>query len=275
MTGFGRAEEVFSGGRIWCEIRSTNHKYLELQFKLSPELNLLEDELRATIKNKIYRGAVNINLTYENQKGVREDYYLNYQLLNKLSKFEQELKQVYNLKGDIDLKTIFSFPELIIKREETLLIKKEELKKIAQRVFQKALAALLRMKLEEGQALYKEFKGRVGNIRKALKIIKKSAEKVTRKTKTTSAVNNEKEASAQRPINEELSRLAIYTEAFLKTVAGPIKESVGRRLDFILTEMLRETDTILAKFRTPETALWGIRIKEEIDTLKEEVRNVE
>jgi uncharacterized protein (TIGR00255 family) len=144
----------------------------------------------------------------------------------------------------------------------------------------KALASLNKMKGEEGAFLYRDFVRRITTIMQSLKNIEKRSKIIRQELKEKIIPNTEQGAqlellSVSRAIAEELVRLSSHTRAFLRTIRTKNIRSVGRKLEFILSEMLRETETILAKGRDTSISRDGIAIKEEVDALREQVRNVE
>ncbi|MCX7756845.1 MAG: DUF1732 domain-containing protein [candidate division WOR-3 bacterium] len=280
MTGIGLAETQISYNkkayRIYCEARSANHKYLELSLKLSPDLNFLEHELRNYLRKKLNRGTVSINIGIEEKITGEKvyNYEINYAAVKKILQETEKLTKKFQIPGELDIKTILSFPEVIVKTPDKISLKKAKLKKAVFYVLDLALKNLNQMRRDEGTQLLKEFNNRLQNILKILNNIKHYSNRIFTQNIKNNSVKPE-DQTALRPITEELSRLRIHTNNFLKIINQNNQDGVGRKLDFILTEMLREADTILAKFRKGPVALWGIKIKEQIDILKEEIRNVE
>ncbi len=298
MTGTGRAETILRArkAKLIVEIRSSNHKFFELNMKLPTALASFESVIRETISHSISRGAVQVAVIIqgangEKSSGQHENTYtkaltLDYDLLANLLDLEKTLKRDYNISGDINVNTIMSFPGIIVPAKTLEQNKSKELWQHVQKTMFKALASLDKMKREEGAFLYQDFIRRITTIMHSLKSIEKRSriirQELNKKMIPTTTLRNGVDQSAQiellsasRAIAEELVRLSSHTRAFLRTIRAKNIKSVGRKLEFILSEMLRETETILAKGRDTSISRDGIAIKEEVDALREQVRNVE
>jgi len=236
-------------------------------------------------------------------------FILDYDLLANLLNINKELKERYKISGELNVNTVLAFPGLVI---PTKLIEHDKNKEVwnqTQKTIVKALDSLNRMKREEGAFLYNDFIRRIKTILQLLKNIEKRSkiirqelkEKIipspnknlTQRSQRPRRKNMSKFSSAnsacsalessssiellnaQRAIFEELVRLQSHSRAFLRAIRSQNAQSVGRKLEFILSEMLRETETILAKGRDTLISRDGITIKEEVDALREQVRNVE
>jgi len=292
MTGTGRAETALRArkAKLIVEIRSSNHKFFELNMKLPTPLAGFESVIRETISHKISRGAIQATVIIQSANGDKssnqhENTYtktltLDYDLLSNLLNLTRTLKQDYKISGDINVNTIMSFPGMIVPAKTLEQNKNRELWQHVQKTMIKALGALDKMKREEGAFLCRDFVRRITIITHALKSIEKRSKIIRHELNKKMIPNIEQSAqiellSASRAIAEELVRLSSHTRAFLRTIRTKNIKSVGRKLEFILSEMLRETETILAKGRDTSISRDGIAIKEEVDALREQVRNVE
>lgn len=279
MTGFGWAEEHFTEKkttyRLTCEVRSANHRYLEVFLKLPTELNYLEPILRSRIRKKVERGSLNVNLALEaeSSRNTSLGFQFNEAVIERLISEVRRLQKKFPISGQLDLNMLLSFPEVLVRRTEESRPSKQRLRRAALKVLDLALAELNQMRQTEGAALHKEFCQRLSLMLRTISNIKAYVEQTLKEAPLANGAKANGNG-AVRPISEELSRLKIHAQNFLRTINEPRRASVGRKLDFILTEMLRETDTLLAKFRRGPVVLWGIKLKEQIDILKEEVRNV-
>lgn len=298
MTGVGRAEVNIPqrGTKLIIEIRSSNHRFLELNMKLPAILEGYENRIREIIRQNVFRGSLQLSVTIQ---GSENDKALNnYQsklltldtdLLNNLIRLSKRLKDDYNISGELNVNTVLSFPGIVIPAKSIEVNKNEIIWTRTRSALIKALTALNKMKREEGSFLYQDFIKRINNILKLLKDIESRIKTVRREIKekileerTISTLSdNNKEIETQlvpltkSDITEERIRLLSHTKAFVRAIKSKRMQSVGRKLEFILSEMLRETETMLAKARDTAISRDGIAIKEEIDALKEQVRNVE
>jgi uncharacterized protein (TIGR00255 family) len=292
MTGVGRAETnlVERKVKMVVEIRSANHKFLELNMKLPTPLLGYEGEVRELIGKKIFRGSLQLSLNIQsssddknsmsNNSSYTRALTLDYDLLANLLDVGKELKENYKLEGELDIKTIFTFPGVVVPAKPFAQDRNQQIWQQTKKTIIKALLALNKMKTEEGAHLHKDFLRRIKTISHLLKNIEKRSKKIRRELQIKVTPNLEQGAqlellNASKATTEELVRLSSHTRAFLRAIKGKKLRSVGRKLEFILSEMLRETETILAKGRDTLISRDGITIKEEVDALREQVRNVE
>ncbi|MEO0131393.1 MAG: DUF1732 domain-containing protein [candidate division WOR-3 bacterium] len=279
MTGFGSAECFVQSAahtyRLTCEVRSSNHRYLELTLKLPPELSYLEPQLRRRIRQKVDRGvlAVTLGLELVSRTASYPQVQINEAAVSKILAELRRVQEKFAIPGTVDLNMLLSLPEVWLRQSEKLPLDKKRLRQKVLELVDTALAALNQMRQAEGQELYKEFCRRLMEILRTIHNIESYTQRVFAKSQPANNTKPEGNGTL-RPITEELSRLRIHTNNFLRIIKHNKKSSVGRKLDFILTEMLREADTLIAKFRRGPVVLWGIKLKEQIDVLKEEVRNV-
>jgi len=272
----GRA--TFNG--VTCEIRSANHKYLEITQKLPPELEEYAEDFKGIIRRYCKRGFISSSIKIE-------DRYLplslNRQRLKKYISLLNLLEKDFPVKKEIKLSDIFSLPNLIGLEPKG----RQKIISSARQALKMALQRLLQMRKEEGENLHKDFAFRLRRIIYSLQAIKdrlsqrlekkrSALKRRLQKTFTTLPENKiEEELSllAQRlDVSEELTRLRSHCRLLSSSLK---RESAGRRLEFILLEMLRETETLLAKCRDFPIAKKIIIIKEEIEKMREQARNVE
>ncbi|MEO0083439.1 MAG: DUF1732 domain-containing protein [candidate division WOR-3 bacterium] len=297
MTGVGRAEVVLADkNKIIVEIRSTNHRYFELNMKLPDVLLHYESQIRKIVNKRILRGsiqlAVNIisdsdsfqkllipQLTNKSEQFL-SNFKLNYGLLMNLLIISKELKEKFNLSGELDINTILSFPNIILPVQGTESNNKKIKWLSIKEIINKAIDNLNMMKQTEGEFLYKDFIYRIKIICQKLENIKKRSQKIQAQVQTkTMALSNKSEQiellNGQRIITEEIVRLSSHIKTFIRTLKYQGTQSIGRKLEFILAEMLRESETILAKAKDILIIRNGIAIKQEIDVLREQARNIE
>jgi len=294
MTGVGRAETVLAKSKVKLvvEIRSANHKFLDLNMKLPIPLLGYESKVRELVSKKVFRGSlqlmVNIQGINGDKNAISNQNDINYvrtltldnELLSNLLDLSKKLKENYKIGGDLNINTILTFPGLVVPARQIEQNRNKEIWQQARKTIIKTLTSLNKMKSEEGAFLYKDFIKRVTTTSKLLKNIEKRSKVIRQELKDKIIPNQEQGTqlellNAARATTEELVRLSSHTRAFLRAIKRKKLRSVGRKLEFILSEMLRETETILAKGRDTLISRDGIAIKEEVDALREQVRNVE
>ncbi len=298
MTGVGRAESLLAGKKtkVVVEVRSANHKYLEVNMKLPNVLSGYENQIKELISSKINRGSIQLSITIQgandelNQSRLKfnRTLSLDYELLANLIDLAKQLKRRYKLSGDLDVNTVLTYPGMIVAVRADEQEKQKNIWLRTKQAINKALDVLNNMKKEEGAFLYQDFMRRIQRISQLLKNIEVRSNTLRRQVQekalvnyvnpsehNSEASNNQELLGASRATAEEVVRLNSHISSFLRTISGRATKSVGRRLEFILAEMLREIETILAKGRDTQISRDGIQIKEEIDALREQVRNVE
>jgi uncharacterized protein (TIGR00255 family) len=298
MTGVGRAEASLARKKtkLIVEIRSANHKFIETNIKLPNALSGYENKIRELINDKIFRGSLQISISIHgvngeiNQNSLKYNrtLSLDYELLSNLINLTKQLKKNYKITGELDINTVLVYPGMIVSVKSDEADKKNIIWLKTKQTINKALSTLNKMKKEEGAFLYKDFTRRIQSIAVHLKSIERRSRTIRKELHAKAAANNRNhrqislEQSMQiellnssRATTEEVVRLASHIRSFLRTIRTPKIKSVGRKLEFILAEMLREIETILAKGRDTSISQNGIQIKEEIDALREQVRNVE
>jgi uncharacterized protein (TIGR00255 family) len=298
MTGVGRAETSLrhKKAKLTIEIRSANHKFMEMIVKLPNSLLGFESVIREIVSKNIYRGSLQLmanisgansdKTSNHNETNYPTSFTLDYDMLANLLNIQKELKEKYRLDGELNINTVLAFPGVVVPAKQVEPDKNHELWSKTRATIIKALTALNRMKREEGAFLYKDFARRIKIIMMMLKRIEKRSRQIRQElhkklpmvnyTRIDNGPNTQVELlNAQKATTEELVRLSSHTKAFMRAIQGKSFRSVGRKLEFILSEMLRETETILAKGRDTLISRDGIAIKEEVDALREQVRNVE
>jgi uncharacterized protein (TIGR00255 family) len=277
MTGIGRA----SIRGITCEVRSTNHRYLEVNLRLPAELEEMSEEIRAIVRKHCQRGSVSVTIHLD-------DRYLPLSLnkprLKKYISLFTEIKRDFPISGDLTLSDLLALPGLFT-------IEPEAKKGLFQKAKEATILACQRlraMRKEEGENLLKDFLKRLKRINLLIREIKNRIPRRL-KEKKEAMIKRFRELNTSWPenriqeevtiladrtdVSEELTRLASHSRLFSRALHK--KETSGRKLEFILQEMLRESETLSAKARDFLIAKEVIEIKEEIEKMREQVRNVE
>ncbi|MEO0079963.1 MAG: YicC/YloC family endoribonuclease [candidate division WOR-3 bacterium] len=286
MTGVGRAEAVLRPGnsRITVDIRSVNHKFLELIPSLPSELADYESEIRELVRRRVRRGYVQVRVNLEEMtEGPR--LVVDHRLVRDYVRLARELQKRYRIGGELNINTLLSQPGVVACQRPQA--SRAQLWRVCRRVIVQALSQLVRMKQTEGAALARDLRRRIHRIRQALKEIERRVPKRLQERRDNLVAQLKElnvEANPRRvleevafiterlDIHEECVRLKSHCSMFLRALT---RVSSGKKLDFIAQEMLRETDTLAAKARDLVISRRAIEIKGEIERLKEQVRNVE
>ncbi len=287
MTGVGRAEGTVapSGSLIRVDIRSVNHKYFELSTKLPPDIADYEKEIYEMVRRVVRRGYVQLQLTID-ETAYSPQVTIDRQLLQKYLRLANELKRKYRLDGEVNINTVLMLPGIITARKVNS--NRTKLWQTGRKLIARALKELIKMKETEGANLLGDLRRRINKIRRAIKVIEQRVPKrlaERRQNILTQLENLNIQANPKRlleemafltervDIHEECVRLKSHCSMFLRTLR--VSPPTGKKLDFIAQEMLRETDTLMAKARDLVISRRAIEIKGEIEKLKEQVRNVE
>lgn len=285
MTGFAKAEMECETGKIAGEVRALNSRYLEINLKLPKIDYLYEQKLRELAKKHIKRGKVDITIKWERISGGWNAPKINEIAVKQYLDLVNVLKNVYDLKGDLTVENILNFRD-ILSYEENNNISEDNLI----RSFEDLLKKLNKERTKEGRLIRKDLKERLKTIMNNISEIEgrwpltikaheeKLKEKMIEVTKSTSIdeirVLQELAIYMERlDIAEEIMRLKGHIENFKSTLSSP--DAVGRKLDFIIQEMVRETNTIGSKSNDLYINERVVQIKVEIEKMREQAQNVE
>ncbi|MBM3321919.1 YicC family protein [candidate division WOR-3 bacterium] len=287
MTGVGRAEAVLEPwhSHIVVDVRSVNHKFLELVPRLPPQLAGFEGEIRDLVRQRVRRGYVQLTVTLD-ESAEAPGLVLDHRLLRDYLRVCRELKTRCHLSGELDVNTVLAYPGIVCARKADE--NHVRLWRACRRVIVQALEAMLAMKRAEGGALVRDLRQRLTRIRRAIAAIERRVptrlrerrENLLAQLREMKVDSDPKRIleevafiSEKVDIHEECVRLKSHGTMFLRALSS--SQTSGKKLDFIAQEMLRETDTMAAKARDMVISRRTIEIKGEIEKLKEQVRNVE
>jgi uncharacterized protein YicC (UPF0701 family) len=266
MTGFGRAEFEIPQGPVQIEIKSTNHRYFEFSARLPHALLSHEEDIRRLTQKAVGRGKVHLTITAPDQLVRRGQLTVDETLAKEYHKIFTRLNRALGLQEKITLRDIVRMPDVITQTAK--VSERHRVWNDLSRALKKALDQLTRSRELEGAKLAKDLASRLGTIEKASLRIKRRTS--VREKKVQSAP-----AAAARPadITEELVRLSSHIGAF----RGTLKTGgeVGRKIDFIAQEMVREINTTGSKCNDSSIAADVIEVKTEIEKIREQAQNLE
>ena len=286
MTGFGAAEGSVGGARVSVEIRSVNHRFFNATIRLPGELSRWEAEAREALRKKVSRGHVTVSARLDRLgatgAGIDEARFATY------VETLRALQARYQLSGDLDVATVLRLPDVFGVGEPNGEGTATELVL----VIEAAADALGASREKEGTRLVSYLRERLTVIERALESIAARAPQrvVEQRDKLREAVREltggvgiddqrlalEVALLAERlDVQEELSRFSSHVAAFRATLAQTAGEPVGKRLGFLLQEMLREANTTGSKANDAGMLADVVTIKEELERLREQVENLE
>jgi uncharacterized protein (TIGR00255 family) len=296
MTGFGSARAEAGGLAVLVEIKSVNHRYLDLHIKIPAEFQNFENVIRQKVTGQFKRGRLDAFVRIDfKRENIKLD--VNHSLIRAYVQLMSEIKSAYPVQGDLSLEMITRLPGLVSVSSSDL--SSEELALIGQKLGEAADIAveqLKQMRITEGRSLMEDIDRRIANIARHLETILAHAndfldhyrqQLISRVTELApqlvadSGHRLETEAllyAERSDIAEETTRLRSHLDQFagLKN----LQDEIGKRMDFILQEMNREVTTILSKTSGLNELGKGIgqsaiEIKVEIEKLREQVQNIE
>ncbi|MBA2688597.1 MAG: YicC family protein [Gemmatimonadaceae bacterium] len=285
MTGFGSAEGASGNTRIAVEVRSVNHRFFNPSLKLPSALLYLEGELREILRTRVGRGHV--TLTVRTETDLSSVAGINEERFESALAALRALQVKHGIPDNPDLATILRIPGVLGNSAETIELNQDEVK----RVVLTAVDALEQMRVTEGAKLTAFLRDHLDVIENALARVAARAparleEQRGRLQRSVQELLGQVSADETRvaqeiailadklDITEELNRFAAHIDASRKTLSSPDAEGVGKRLGFILQEMLRETNTIGSKANDAAILAEIVSIKEELERLREQVENV-
>jgi uncharacterized protein (TIGR00255 family) len=289
MTGFGRGEAAAPRGKIQFEVRTLNHRFFEASNRLPENFLIFEDRIRAEVAKKIKRGKVNLSMTYEGPKKASPRLIIDTKLARKYKDLLLSLKRSLQVKDDIRLSQIISFPNVITVEEAP----KDEAKlwPNVKSALDRALHSLVRMREQEGKDLADDILKRKKTILKDITLIEHRA-KLSFKEYRVQLLKKIKELSSGKinldkgrvelevalfaknsDISEELTRIKAHLGSFETALRH--ETEVGRKLDFITQELHREINTVGQKTNDYKISQLAIAIKGEIEKIREQVQNIE
>lgn len=287
MTGYGRCTVEKDGRQLTVEVKSVNHRFLDLSFRMPRSFSSMEDEMRRQIGNTLKRGHVDVYVTYRNLREDSKQVSIDKALLSGYMKALDEAKEQYGLYDDRSLCRVTGFHDVLVVSEAEE--DEEALKVLMAEALGGALSENDRMRAKEGLNMQADFLLREKNIaalREKIaarwpKIQEEYREKLTARLRELignnadeSRILTEAAIVADRSaIDEELVRLASHLGQLREMAMAT--EPIGRKLDFLVQEMNREVNTIGSKTQDIEVTGCVVECKSEIEKLREQVQNVE
>ncbi len=292
MTGFGEASTEAGGVHYFLEVRSLNSKYFKAVIRLPEDLQGLEAELEAEVRRKLGRGAITlVGKTTDTSADAAQD--VNHRALTRYIEQLRQAPAVADGSVPIDLGALLTLPGVLqppANEEETL----HRARQVFLELLERACAQLLDMRRREGASTLAALEEQQGRIEEGLERIAGRAPRVVEEyhqrlrariesmladagaAVEPADLTREVAVYAERSdIAEETTRLGAHIRQFRSIISSKKERPVGRTLDFLAQEMLREANTIASKSNDAEISREIVEIKGSIDRIKEQVQNVE
>jgi uncharacterized protein (TIGR00255 family) len=287
MTGFGAAAGPIGSQQVTLELRTVNHRFFNPSIKLPSALSQWEGELREQLRKGVARGHVTATARIE--RSAADMQSIDEQKVARYAELLRGLQKRHKLDGPVDLATILRFPDVLASEPD-----QEHAGTAAevQQLAAEAIDALTRMREVEGARLAALLQERIATVEGALSRIALRAperlvaerERLRKSVRELSeGVDLDQQRLAQEialladrlDVSEEVDRFRSHVSAFRETLASGKKEPVGKRLGFLLQEMLREANTTGSKSKDAAMLHDVVAVKEELERIAEQVENIE
>lgn len=287
MTGYGRADKKVELRDYQIEIKSLNYKYLDITIKMPKNISHKEEEIKKLVKSKLHRGKIDILVTFTDNSVENKKITLNTDLAKIYINQLRELAQEEKIWSDIQVTDIAKFPDVLIVENNQ---DDEMLEQELQEVTMQALNQLIEMRRNEGNKIAEDLQKRIGEIKEKVEnisnlstgLIENYIVKLNARIKELAQdceidenrIAQEVVIYADKcSVEEEVTRLNSHISQFKELLKSD--ENVGKKLDFIIQEMNRETNTIGSKANSLEITNEVINIKTQLENIREQVQNIE
>lgn len=288
MTGFGRFEIAEEQRNISVEMKSVNHRYLEMGIRMPKKLNMFEARIRDLLKQYVQRGKVDIFINYEDFSENKVSLKYNSDIASEYFEIFNKMSEEFSLKNDVTLSQLTRYPEVIVMEEQSG--DEEELWNFLKRAVSGAAEQFVETRINEGRSLKNDFLLKLDNMLGCVDFIEERNPQLLVDYRAK-LENKVKELLADTTVDENriATEVVIYADKIcvdeetvrLKSHIEHAKKcleeegGIGRKLDFIAQEMNRESNTILSKANDLEISNRAIELKTEIEKLREQIQNIE
>lgn len=287
MTGFGRGAVTTQSHQLTVEVRSVNHRFLEIHTKFPKEWMESEVVAKKLITESFSRGKFDIHIFLKELHEGETNISINWPLLQGYIRVKEQLAENIPLKTDWSMQEIMALEDvLIIEQQE---ISPEQLIQAVEQALKRAIEGLSQMRESEGEKLLEVLEAHIGELQQLIERmhalannavhkyrerLKERIEQFTNGHLLDDRLLTEVAIFAERiDISEEIDRLQSHVQQFLETLSA--KEAIGRKLDFLMQEMHREINTIGSKNQSAECSIAVVEAKAIVEKMREQVQNIE
>lgn len=287
MTGFGRGRRIADGVEVVTEVRSVNHRFLDISVRVPRIYSSFDPQIRQILSDRVHRGKLEVAVSRTGSTGTIADVGLDLNLAERYYSRLEELRERLGLAGEISLSDMLTLKEILwpVEMEEI-----ERERPLVEDSLDEALVALDHMRSTEGAAIWKDIEARLTAISKIVTDISPLVAQVTvavkdrlerRVKELTGGMELNEDRLLQEvalladraDVTEELTRLESHVGQFL--AFGKEGSPQGRKLDFLLQELHREVNTIGSKSSSTDIASYVVLMKTEIERIREQTQNLE
>ena len=288
MTGFGRCEVLKDSRKFTVELKSVNHRYLDVNIRMPKKLNFFETSIRTLLKSYADRGKVDIFITYEDLSQSQVSVKYNAALAAEYLKYLNQMAEEFSLDNDVRVSTLSRYPEVFTMAECSE--DEDELWNGLKEALEGAFSQFVEMRTKEGERLKEDILLKLDLLSEQIRFIEerspqiiaeyrtKLEEKMRELLEDTQIDDNRIAAEVilfadKICTDEEVVRLKSHIQHMKETLEE--SNGIGRKLDFIAQEMNREANTILSKANDLDISNRAISLKTEIEKIREQIQNIE
>jgi uncharacterized protein (TIGR00255 family) len=282
MTGYGEASQNTHGAKVTVQIRSLNHRHLDLQLRVPKEYLSFEEEIRKSVRERISRGRIDLFVNRYGAKAQARKLEMDEVLVGQYIAGVKQLKKKYNLAGEVGVTMLTNLPELFHVRE--METDRTGERQAVLKALSAALKKLERSREREGAQLKADMDSQIEHIREIASALEKHAVEAAARAQTGPAeaqngFRSERDGAEtaatvlKGDINEEIVRLKTHVAALSKVTRE--REPVGKKIDFMLQEVNRELNTISSKVPNLPVIQLVLQGKERVEKIREQTQNIE
>ncbi|MDY5578065.1 MAG: YicC/YloC family endoribonuclease [Lachnospiraceae bacterium] len=288
MTGFGRYEVVRNSRKLTIEMKSVNHKYLDVNIKLPRLLNMFETGMRGILKEYAVRGKIDIVVSYEDMSGTDEQLKFNKKIAQEYMRYFKVMEEELGLRNDITVSSLSRYPDVLTM--EDVQINEAEIWELMEETMKGACEKLAEARIKEGENLKADLCQKLDGLLDTVEFVEKKSPQVLEDYRnkleekmheilSDTQIDDARIASEvvifadKMCVDEEVVRLKSHVLGMKEELLHGDKQ--GRKLDFLAQEMNREANTILSKANNLEVTNKGIELKTEIEKIREQIQNIE
>lgn len=269
MTGFGSAQFSDGNFKAVVEIKSLNHRYLDVVYYLPAGFSVAENKIRVLIQKNIERGRISVFLKLFHKS--QTEIFLNTKAVSQYLRYAKQLERNFRLKNDLALSDLIRLPGVVEAKEA--VVSPEDAWGLLEKYFAQALQGLIVMKKREGKSLAADISGNLKRMTAQIQKVRQRVEVVLREKRKSFSLEEFQSFQKNSDIHEEISRLEHYIEELSLLLKND--KSIGKNIDFIAQEMQRETNTIGSKLLDKTVSNAVIALKSRIEKIREQSQNIE
>lgn len=288
MTGFGRCEIAEGNRKVTVEMKSVNHRYLDVNIKMPKKLNFFDSSIRNLLKEYMQRGKLDMFITYEDTSENSVNVTYHSEVAAEYMTYLRQMAEDFGIDDDVRVSTLSRFPEVFTL--DDVEIDEEGIWKILEKAIRGACEGFVQTRITEGENLKNDLIGKLDYMLEQVDFIEEKSPQIIEEYRNrlnervqemlgdakvdSSRIVQEVTIFADKIcVDEEMVRLRSHIE----TMKALLLEGggIGRKLDFLAQEMNREANTTLSKSNDLEISNRGIELKTEIEKVREQIQNIE